>query len=98
VFLTLNAPFLPFREADSLHWIVRHWKAMAGIYFRTPQRYGLHSLRHTLATRLLHEQTPFQVISDILGHATTASTLIYAKTDVETLRTAALNTEEMRHV
>jgi hypothetical protein len=33
-----------------------------------------------------------------LGHATTASTLIYAKTDVEALRTAALNTEEVRHV
>ncbi|BAO92687.1 site-specific integrase [Caballeronia cordobensis] len=98
VFLTLNAPFLPFREADSLHWIVRHWKGIAGIHFRTPQRHGLHSLRHTLATRLLQEQTPFQVISDILGHATTASTLIYAKTDVETLRTAALNTEEMHHV
>lgn len=98
VFLTLNAPFQPFCEASNLHHIVKHWKTLAGIRFRAPQRHGLHSLRHTLATRLLHEQTPFQVISDILGHATTASTLIYAKTDVETLRTAALNTEEMRHV
>ncbi|NPT62506.1 site-specific integrase [Paraburkholderia elongata] len=98
VFLTLNAPFQPFCEAANLHYIVKHWKTLAGIRFRSPQRHGLHSLRHTLATRLLHEQTPFQVISDILGHATTASTLIYAKTDVETLRTAALNTEEMRHV
>ncbi|MFP3559392.1 site-specific integrase [Paraburkholderia sp. SIMBA_049] len=98
VFLTLNAPFQPFCEASNLHHIVKHWKTLAGIRFRTPQRHGLHSLRHTLATRLLHEQTPFQVISDILGHATTASTLIYAKTDVETLRTAALNTEEMHHV
>ena len=62
------------------------------------QRHGVHSLRHTLATQLLREQTPFHVISEILGHATTASTLIYAKTDVEALRTAALNTEEVRHV
>jgi site-specific recombinase XerD len=98
VFLALTPPFLPFCETDNLHRIIDYWKALAGIHFRTPQRHGLHSLRHTLATRLLHEQTPFQVISDILGHATTASTLIYAKTDVETLRTAALNTEEMRHV
>ncbi|MFD1029707.1 tyrosine-type recombinase/integrase [Paraburkholderia sabiae] len=35
--------------------------------------------RHTLATRLLHEQTPFQVIGDILGHAASTSTLIYAE-------------------
>jgi site-specific recombinase XerD len=98
VFLALTPPFLPFCETDNLHRVVDHWKALAGIHFRTPQRHGLHSLRHTLATRLLHEQTPFHVISEILGHATTASTLIYAKTNVETLRTAALNTEEVRHV
>jgi len=98
VFLTLTPPFVPFAETNNLHGIVKHWKALAGIRFRTKQRQGLHSLRHTLATKLLGEQTPFHVISEILGHTTTASTMIYAKTDVETLRTAALNTEEVRHV
>lgn len=98
VFLTLTPPFLPFAVTDNLHRIVTHWKALAGIHFRSKQRHGLHSLRHTLATQLLREQTPFHVISEILGHATTASTLIYAKTDVEALRTAALDTEEVRHV
>jgi integrase len=98
VFLTLTSPFQPFCGTDNLHRIVQFWKDLAGIRFRTKQRHGLHSLRHTLATQLLREQTPFHVISEILGHATTASTLIYAKTDVETLRTAALNTEEVRHV
>ena len=98
VFLTLTPPFFPYADTDNLHRIVKHWKDLAGICFRTKQRHGLHSLRHTLASQLLREQTPFHVISEILGHATTASTLIYAKTDVETLRTAALNTEEVRHV
>lgn len=98
VFLTLTPPFLPFAETDNLYRIVTHWKKLAGIHFRTKQRHGLHSLRHTLATELLRQQTPFHVISEILGHATSASTLIYAKTDVEGLRTAALNTEEVRHV
>lgn len=98
VFLTLTPPFLPFRESSSLHYIVKHWKELAGIHFRVPQRQGLHSLRHTLATELLRKQTPFHVISEILGHTTTKATLIYAKTDVETLRSAALNTEETRHV
>ncbi|MFP3184667.1 MAG: tyrosine-type recombinase/integrase [Paraburkholderia sp.] len=98
VFLTLTPPFLPFRESTSLYYIVKHWKELAGIHFRAPQRQGLHSLRHTLATELLREQTPFHVISEILGHTTTKATLIYAKTDVETLRTAALDTEETRHV
>jgi len=85
-------------DHNHLYHIVTYWRELAGIHFRTQQRRGLHSLRHTLATQLLREQTPFHVISEILGHATTASTLIYAKTDVEALRSAALNTEEVRHV
>ena len=98
VFLRLTPPFVPFAENGNLHHIVTHWKQLAGIRFRTKQRHGLHSLRHTLATRLLREQTPFHVIAAILGHATTASTLIYAKADVEALRSAALDPEEVRHV
>lgn len=97
VFLTLAPPFMPFNGNGNLYHIVTYWKELAGIRFRTKQRHGLHSLRHTLATQLLREHTPFHVISEILGHATTASTLIYAKADVEALRTAALDTEEVRH-
>jgi site-specific recombinase XerD len=97
VFLTLLPPFAPF-ENGNLYHIVTYWRQLAGIHFRTKQRCGLHSLRHTLATQLLREQTPFHVISEILGHATSTSTLIYAKADVEALRTAALDTEEVRHV
>lgn len=98
VFLTLLPPFAPFKDGGNLYHIVRYWKQLAGIHFRTKQRCGLHSLRHSLATRLLHEQTPFHIISEILGHTTSKSTLIYAKADVEALRTAALDTEEVRNV
>ena len=76
-----------------VHLVVAHWRQVAGI--ECPRRrQGLHSLRHTLATQLLREQTPVHVIADILGHATTASTMIYAKADTEALRGAALDTEE----
>jgi site-specific recombinase XerD len=96
VFLKLNAPFAPFSENNHLYLIVKHWRELAGIRFRTRQHRGLHSLRHTLATELLRAETPFHVISAVLGHTTTASTMIYAKADVETLRGAALDTEEVR--
>lgn len=98
VFLKLRSPFAPFADNNHLYHIVTYWRELAGIRFRSQQRHGLHSLRHTLATQLLREQTPFHVISEILGHATTASTLIYAKADVEALRSAALDPEEVRHV
>ena len=97
VFLKLNPPFDPFSTNSHLYYIVKYWRQLAGIQFPIPQHQGLHSLRHTLATRLLQAETPFHVISEILGHASTASTLIYAKADLEALRTAALDTEEDCH-
>jgi site-specific recombinase XerD len=87
VFLKLNPPFTPFSQDNHLYYIVKYWKQLAGIQFPTQ--------RHTLATQLLQVETPFHVISDILGHTTMKSTFIYAKADVETLRSAALDTEEV---
>lgn len=97
VFLTARLPFTPIPENNHLHHVMSYWRQLAGIQFRTRQRSGLHSLRHTLATQLLQQGTPLHVISDILGHASTASTMIYAKADVESLRGAALDTEEVSH-
>lgn len=97
VFLRAQPPFTPFADDGRFYSIVKYWRELAGIHFRSKQHAGLHSLRHTLATQLLREQTPIHVISEILGHATTASTMIYAKADVESLRAAALDTEELRH-
>ncbi len=94
LFLKLNPPFEPFAENNHLHYIVKYWRELAGIEFRTKQHQGLHSLRHSLATRLLQEEIPFNVISEILGHASMESTMIYAKTDVEGLRSAALDDDE----
>ena len=94
VFLTLRRPVGPFSDDAKLYEVVNRWRDLAGISFRRPQRHGVHSLRHTLATQLLREQTPMHVISAILGHASTASTMVYAKADTEMLRSAALDTEE----
>ena len=93
VFLRAQPPFTPFADEGRFYHIVKYWRELAGIRFRGKQHCGLHSLRHTLATQLLREQTPMHVISQILGHATTASTMIYAKVEVESLRAAALDTE-----
>ena len=97
VFLKVNPPFDPFR-GNNLHHIVKYWRLLAGIRFRTPQKRGFHSLRHTLATRLLQKGTPLTTIAEILGHTSLESTRIYAKADVETLRSVALDPEEVNHV
>jgi len=97
VFLKLSPPFDPFRESNNLYDIVTYWRRLAGITFRTPQRRGIHSLRHSLATRLLEQGTPFPTIADILGHTSLESTRIYAKANVEALRSVALDPEEVNH-
>ena len=96
VFLKANPPFDPFR-GNNLHHIVTYWRLLGGIRFRTAQKRGFHSLRHTLATRLLEKGTPLTTIAEILGHSSLESTRIYAKADVEALRTVALDPEEVNH-
>lgn len=97
IFLCLKPPIRPFSENAHLSHIVHYWQELAGIQFRHPQRHGLHSLRHSLATHLLEDDVPFSVIAEILGHASMASTMIYAKASVESLRDVALPVEEVRH-
>jgi len=96
VFLKANPPFDPFR-GNNLHHIVTYWRLLGGVRFRTAQRHGIHSLRHTLATRLLEKGTPLTTIAEILGHTSLESTRIYAKANVEALRSVALDPEEMNH-
>lgn len=97
VFLKVAPPFDPFEGNNNLHHIVTYWRLLAGIRFQTPRKRGLHSLRHSLATRLLEKGTPFTTIAEILGHTCLESTRIYAKADVEALRSVALDPEEMNH-
>jgi integrase len=96
VFLKVAPPFDPFTQ-NNLHHIVTYWRLLAGINFRIAQKRGLHSLRHTLATRLLEKGTPLTTIAEILGHTSLESTRIYAKAAVEALRGVALDPEEVHH-
>jgi site-specific recombinase XerD len=96
VFLKVKPPFDPF-TGNHLHHIVTYWRLLAGIQFRSPQKRGMHSLRHTLATRLLEKGTSLPTIAEILGHTSLESTRIYAKADIEALRSVALDPEEVNH-
>jgi site-specific recombinase XerD len=98
VFLRLRRPCIPFSKNVHLDYILKYWREYAGIKFKTKQRQGMHSLRHSLATYLLENDTPFFVISSILGHESTASTMIYAKSSVEMLRQVALSLKGVDHV
>jgi site-specific recombinase XerD len=95
VFLCANAPFAPFGHSYNFHHIITACRRLAGIKVPRERRCGIHSLRHTLASRLLQKGTPLHVISEILGHRSMDSTRIYTKVDVDALRSAALDAEEV---
>ncbi len=91
VFVRHTAPIGPFSDQDHLHQIlVKHARA-AHVPLGEERRHGMHSLRHTLATRLLEDGTPVEQIADILGHQQVASTGIYLKSSLRLLAACALD-------
>lgn len=97
VFLRHLAPFEPFGQDNNLHHIVCACRRRAGIKLPERSHKGLHSLRHTLATRLLEAGVAMQTISGVMGHLSPETTRIYTKVDLAALRNAALDLEEVHH-
>jgi len=99
VFIRMKAPYEAFGKDANLYNIISKYTRLAGIQIPRGKRHGLHSLRHTLASTLLEKGTPLSVISEILGHYTSKSTLIYLHTGIEGLRSCAIDPEEVfKHV
>lgn len=90
-----NAVFLshksPVKElnSSSLYGIVSDYILKSGLTVPGKKR-GPHSLRHSLASRLLEENVPLPVISEILGHATAETTAVYLTIGIDQLRRCAL--------
>ena len=55
---------------------------------------GPHSLRHALASNMLAEHVPIHIISAVLGHSSSNSTMVYLHSNVEGLRQCALDVVE----
>lgn len=89
IFLRLTPPVGKL-QAPTLHSIVTQHMRTAGIKIQDGKKHGPHALRHSLASALLEDNTPLPVISEILGHRSTASTSAYLKIDINQLRTCSL--------
>ncbi|TFC83139.1 hypothetical protein E3O67_15295 [Cryobacterium sp. TMT3-29-2] len=83
VFITERAPRKPIR-ADLVGDVVRR----AGRRAHCPEGRA-HRLRHALATNMLAHGTPLRDISQVLRHRDLATTAIYAKVDIGSLREIA---------
>ncbi|WP_067474316.1 site-specific integrase [Nocardia amamiensis] len=91
VFVRHTAPIGPFSDQDHLHQIlVKHARA-AHVRVSEKRRHGMHSLRHSLATRLMEAGTPVEQIADVLGHQSVESTGVYLKSSLSLLAKCALD-------
>jgi site-specific recombinase XerD len=87
VFLRVNAPHAGLSASPVISMVVGKALDRAGV---SAVRKGAHVFRHSLATTMLGRGTSLPEIGQILRHRSPKSTAIYAKVDLETLRTIAL--------
>lgn len=91
VFLRHLAPIGAFSEQDHLHQILVKHARVAHVPVSEQRRHGMHSLRHTLATKLMEDGTPVEQIADILGHQSVQSTGVYLKSSLGLLAKCAVD-------
>jgi len=87
LFIRDRAPRRGLYGANSVAKIVRRALKVAGV---KSARAGAHLLRHSLATDMLRRGASLDEIGEILRHRSADTTAIYAKVDLNALRTLAV--------
>lgn len=88
VFISSRAPYIPANKnivCSAIQEVIKNSKVNT-----ENRRHGPHSLRHSLACSLLKNEVPMPVISETLGHVTTATTMTYLRIDLTSLMKCAL--------
>ncbi len=86
LFLRMRAPRRGFNNASTVSTIVRRAVQRTGL---NPPIKGAHLLRHSLATGMLRKGASMAEIGELLRHRSPNTTEIYAKVDIEGLRSIA---------
>lgn len=88
LFLSIDKPFKPITQGIVYYCVNSHIEK-AGIDPGERKR-GAHSLRSTLASELISENVPYDVVRKILGHDDPIAIKHYVKFDIKALRSCAL--------
>jgi site-specific recombinase XerD len=88
LFLRIPAPHVGFASGGAITMIAKAALDRAGTHGYARQ--GAHLFRHSLATELLRSGATLSQIGQLLRHQSHDTTRIYAKVDIEALRTLSL--------
>ena len=91
LFVSLNPPY---GKMKSIHSAFHRYVARSGVKVPIHAHHGLHSLRVTVATKLLSANVSPDVIFSFLGHSDRESLGHYIRLDIENLRECALSFED----
>lgn len=88
LFLSYLSPNNPFKDAQVLSTILKQALKITNI--PRPKDYSVsHILRHSLATNLIQKGATLEEVSNTLRHRSRSTTLLYARQDINGLRTIA---------
>lgn len=91
LFVSLNPPY---GKMKSIHSTFHRYVARSGVKVPVNAHHGLHSLRATVATKLLSANVSPDVIFSFLGHSDRETLGHYIRLDIENLRECALSFED----
>jgi site-specific recombinase XerD len=88
VFVRTAGEAVPFVDGQPINDVLKRALARTGV--RMPAKWvGSHVFRHSLATTMIRRGASLREIGDVLRHRSVNTTTIYAKLDVEALRSIA---------
>jgi site-specific recombinase XerD len=88
MFVTHTAPHRPFKDSQIVNTVLKEALKATGQRPVTPY-VGSHLLRHSLATQLVNRGASLDEVGDVLRHRSRTSTMIYARLDIDGLRSVA---------
>jgi len=88
LFVTHRAPHRPFKDSQIVNAILKDALKATGQKPPTPY-VGSHLLRHSLATQLVNAGASLDEVGDVLRHRSRTSTMMYARLDIDGLRSIA---------
>lgn len=89
IFIRPRAPYTPYENTNPFYKLIGKYMELSGVDY-SGKKHGLHAMRHSLAGNLLADGADLPVVSGILGHSSTETTMRYAGIDITALRRVAL--------
>lgn len=89
LFIRVRLPYSSFKTGSALNYALNVYFEKAEIDISN-RKHGLHSLRSSLASSMVNDNIPYEIVRKVLGHSDDNVIKHYARLDIEELRKCAL--------